>query len=122
MRAAVAAMIALIGAATPASAQSDPLPSWRNGAAKAAIIESVVRVTTPGDVGFVYALRAWVVGRNPRWIRVFEGPEQVGAGLSLRVVAGCNVNWALASLIQIDRPGRVRQPQLQSNPVSPCAK
>ena len=72
MRAAVAAMIALLGAATSASAQSDPLPSWRNGAAKAAIIESIVRVTTPGDVGFVPATERMAVFDNDATL----GPEQ----------------------------------------------
>ena len=71
MRAAVAAMIALLGAATSASAQSDPLPSWRNGAAKAAIIESVVRVTTPGDAGFVPAGERMAVFDNDATL----GPE-----------------------------------------------
>ena len=72
MRAAVVAMLALMGAAASASAQSDPLPSWRNGAAKAAIIESIVRVTTPGDVGFVPAGERMAVFDNDATL----GPEQ----------------------------------------------
>ena len=72
MRAAVAAMIALLGAATSASAQSDPLPSWRNGATKAAIIESIVRVTTPGEAGFVPVSERMAVFDNDATL----GPEQ----------------------------------------------
>ena len=55
MRATVAATIAFLCAATAATAQSDPLPSWRNSAAKATIIEFIVRVTTPGEPDYVPA-------------------------------------------------------------------
>ena len=72
MRALVAAMIALMGAAASASAQSDPLPSWRNGATKAAIIESIVRVTTPGEAGFVPVSDRMAVFDNDATL----GPEQ----------------------------------------------
>jgi hypothetical protein len=37
-----------------AFAQSDPLPSWNDGAAKKAITDFVARVTTPGDAGIVH--------------------------------------------------------------------
>ena len=37
----------------PAWAQSDPLPSWNDGAAKTAIIDFVKRVTTQGGADFV---------------------------------------------------------------------
>jgi hypothetical protein len=39
---------ALLLVATPAFGQSDPLPSWNDGAAKSAIIEFVEAVTTEG--------------------------------------------------------------------------
>jgi len=39
--------------AAPASAQSDPLPSWNDGAAKRAIIEFVKATTTAGSPQFV---------------------------------------------------------------------
>jgi hypothetical protein len=55
MRATVAVTIALLCAATAATAQTDPLPSWRNNAAKATIIEFIVRVTTPGEPDYVPA-------------------------------------------------------------------
>ncbi len=54
------AMLAvLIGASlcgfrcTGASAQSDPLPSWNEGATKKSITDFVARVTTPGGADFV---------------------------------------------------------------------
>jgi phosphoglycolate phosphatase-like HAD superfamily hydrolase len=37
----------------PAFAQTDPLPSWNNGATKTSIIEFVARVTVPGGADFV---------------------------------------------------------------------
>jgi len=36
-----------------ALAQSDPLPSWNDGAAKSSITQFVARVTTQGDADFV---------------------------------------------------------------------
>ena len=36
-----------------AQAQSDPLPSWNEGAAKASILDFVARVTTQGGPYFV---------------------------------------------------------------------
>lgn len=43
----------LVAAAAPALAQSDPLPSWNDGAAKRAIIAFVTETTTAGRPGFV---------------------------------------------------------------------
>ncbi len=52
-----AAVAVLFGAAIPAAtqalAQTDPLPSWNDGAAKKAIIEFVARVTRQGGPDFV---------------------------------------------------------------------
>lgn len=46
----------LVGSAqTAADAQTDPLPSWNDGAAKKAIIDFVARVTAEGAPGFVPA-------------------------------------------------------------------
>ena len=45
--------LASLLAATPALAQSDPLPSWNNGAAKQAIIQFVKATTTKGSPQFV---------------------------------------------------------------------
>ena len=42
-------------AASPAGASGDPLPSWRAGASKQAVLEFVERVTTEGSPGFVPA-------------------------------------------------------------------
>jgi phosphoglycolate phosphatase-like HAD superfamily hydrolase len=55
-RALFAAMLAAAVCASHgigAQAQSDPLPSWNDGAAKAAITGFVARVTSPGAPGFV---------------------------------------------------------------------
>src|SRR5215831_1620404 len=41
------------GAAGIAHAQSDPLPSWNDGAVKQSITDFVARVTTPGGAEFV---------------------------------------------------------------------
>jgi phosphoglycolate phosphatase-like HAD superfamily hydrolase len=43
----------LLLVATPAFGQSDPLPSWNEGAAKQAIVEFVEAVTTEGGADFV---------------------------------------------------------------------
>ncbi|MGV7213509.1 HAD family hydrolase [Bradyrhizobium sp. UFLA05-112] len=52
-------LVALLGATScllashDASAQSDPLPSWHDGAAKRSITDFVARVVTPGSADFV---------------------------------------------------------------------
>ena len=43
----------LLAVATPAMAQTDPLPSWNEGAAKRAIVAFVTETTTAGRPGFV---------------------------------------------------------------------
>jgi phosphoglycolate phosphatase-like HAD superfamily hydrolase len=53
---AFAAIICMSQSAT-LQAQSDPLPSWNDGATKQAIIDFVARVTTPGTANFVPAER-----------------------------------------------------------------
>jgi phosphoglycolate phosphatase-like HAD superfamily hydrolase len=52
-RGVVALALALGLGAGGASAQTDPLPSWNDGAAKKAITDFVARVTTQGDPDFV---------------------------------------------------------------------
>ncbi len=47
------ALAALLALAVPAQAQTDPLPSWNDGAAKQAIIGFVTETTTPGSLQFV---------------------------------------------------------------------
>ena len=44
---------ALLFTAVPAQAQTDPLPSWNDGAAKQAIVDFVQATTTPGSSKFV---------------------------------------------------------------------
>ncbi|HYN58027.1 MAG TPA: HAD family hydrolase [Rubrivivax sp.] len=46
-------LLALLLAAVPAQAQTDPLPSWNDGAAKKAIVDFVKDTTTPGSPKFV---------------------------------------------------------------------
>ena len=43
----------LLAVAAPAMAQTDPLPSWNEGAAKRAIVAFVTETTTAGRPGFV---------------------------------------------------------------------
>lgn len=43
----------LLAVAAPAMAQTDPLPSWNDGAAKRAIVAFVTETTTKGHTGFV---------------------------------------------------------------------
>jgi hypothetical protein len=54
---ALAGALFLVGAAMPnlAQAQTEPLPSWNDGAVKKAITDFVAQVTTPGGPGFVPA-------------------------------------------------------------------
>jgi hypothetical protein len=47
------ALLLLFALAVPALAQSDPLPSWNNGAARQAIVEFVKATTTKGSPKFV---------------------------------------------------------------------
>ena len=51
----IRAVVALfmLGACTTVHAQTDPLPSWNEGAAKKAIVEFVQTTTTPGSPNFV---------------------------------------------------------------------
>jgi phosphoglycolate phosphatase-like HAD superfamily hydrolase len=46
-------LLALLLATVPAQAQTDPLPSWNDGAAKKAIVDFVKDTTTPGSPKFV---------------------------------------------------------------------
>ena len=48
-----ATWIGLVVLASPVRAQSDPLPSWNDGPAKAAVIAFVTRVTKEGGADFV---------------------------------------------------------------------
>ena len=50
---ALAATLGLLAAPLPSPAQTDPLPSWNDGAAKEAILNFVTSTTTEGDVSFV---------------------------------------------------------------------
>jgi phosphoglycolate phosphatase-like HAD superfamily hydrolase len=53
---AVAALVAAIfGWLSPSWAQTDPLPSWNDGAIKQSIVDFVAHVTTPGGADFVPA-------------------------------------------------------------------
>jgi phosphoglycolate phosphatase-like HAD superfamily hydrolase len=49
---AVVALV-MLGACTAVHAQTDPLPSWNEGAAKKAIVDFVQTTTTPGSPNFV---------------------------------------------------------------------
>ena len=50
---AAGAILVFLAATTSLAAQDDPLPSWNDGAAKAAILEFVTRTTTQGSADFV---------------------------------------------------------------------
>jgi phosphoglycolate phosphatase-like HAD superfamily hydrolase len=50
---ALAASLGLLAAPLPVGAQTDPLPSWNDGAAKQAILDLVAATTTEGGAGFV---------------------------------------------------------------------
>jgi len=52
-RRAVLAALVVVGLAGSASGQTDPLPSWNEGATKKAITDFVARVTTQGSPDFV---------------------------------------------------------------------
>ena len=52
-RRAVLAALVVVSLAGSASAQTDPLPSWNEGATKKAITDFVARVTTQGSPDFV---------------------------------------------------------------------
>ena len=50
---ALAASLGLLAAPLPAPAQTDPLPSWNDGAAKQAILDLVAATTTEGGADYV---------------------------------------------------------------------
>src|SRR4051812_11396247 len=52
---ALLALIVAVATSAPAIAQTDPLPSWNDGASKSAIVDFVARVTTEGGPDFVPA-------------------------------------------------------------------
>jgi phosphoglycolate phosphatase-like HAD superfamily hydrolase len=49
----VAAFVVILALCAQVQAQSDPLPSWNDGAAKQAIIKFVTQTTTQGSPGFI---------------------------------------------------------------------
>lgn len=51
----VVALLYLVALAAPALAQTDPLPSWNDGAAKKAIVEFVQATTTSGGPKRIFA-------------------------------------------------------------------
>ena len=48
-----------LAGAVPARAQTDPLPSWNDGAPKKAILDFVARVTKEGRLALPRRARVW---------------------------------------------------------------
>ena len=67
-----------------AQAQSDPLPSWNDGATKKSITDFVARVTTQGGPDFV-----------PMDERIAHSTTTARCGLSSR----CMCNWLSSSIV-----------------------
>ena len=63
-----------------AFAQSDPLPSWNEGAAKKSITDFVARVTTPGGAEFV---------PEEQRIATFDNDGTLSAGWTRRSMRQC---------------------------------
>ena len=83
------ASVLLLAAAAAAGRRrlaADPLPSWREGAAKAAILDFVAAVTDPGDADFVpVAERVAVIDNDgTSWC---ERPEYVPTAFQVQLMA-----------------------------------
>lgn len=83
----LAGIAAIIVAAGPAMAQSDPLPSWNDGATKDAIVDFVTAVTTEGGPDFVGEADRIAVFDNdgtlwaekPVYVQLFFALDQIKA-------------------------------------------
>jgi len=89
--------LALAGAAATAFAQSDPLPSWNEGPAKAAIASFVAKVTSPGSKDFVAPDERVAVFDNDGTLMV-EQPSSANINLAfsfdrIRALAPANPAW-----------------------------
>jgi phosphoserine phosphatase len=83
------AIAAVFLAVVPAAAQNDPLPSWNDGKAKAAIINFVTRVTTEGSSSFVPPSERVAVFDNDGTLAVEQPvPAQVAFELACINIAG----------------------------------
>lgn len=92
---AVSAMASAVLGAAPAGAQTDPLPSWNEGPAKAAIIDFVTGVTTTGSPSFTPGPERIAVFDNDGTLAVEQPmPAQVVFELAcLRIAAPDHPEW-----------------------------
>ena len=94
----LAVLPAVIGSLRPASAQaqSDPLPSWNDGAVKTSIVNFVARVTTQGGPDFVPAEQRIATFDNDGTLWI-EQPMYVQLAFVLdrvKALAPLNPSWA----------------------------
>ena len=85
----------LLAAAAPALAQPDPLPSWRNGAARRAILDFVAAVTTEGGADFVPPAQRIAVFDNDGtlWVEQPAYTQLIFILDRIRALAPANPAW-----------------------------
>jgi phosphoserine phosphatase len=82
------ALASVLLAIAPAAAQTDPLPSWNDGQAKAAIVGFVMRITAAGSPDFVPVSERVVVFDNDGTLWVEQPiPAQVAFELACASIA-----------------------------------
>lgn len=101
----------LLAIATPALAQPDPMPGWRDGAAKQAILTFVTAITTQGGADFVPPAQRIAVFDNdgtlwveqPAYTQIFFVLDR------LRAMAPRNPGWAQDPLFRAALAGDTRR-------------
>ncbi len=101
----------LLACAAPALAQSDPLPSWRDGAARQAILDFVAAVTTQGGPNFVAPARRIAVFDNDGtlWVEQPAYTQLLFVLDRLRLMAPRNPGWRQDALFSAALAGDIRR-------------
>lgn len=101
MRLARRSLAALSLAIAPARAQTDPLPSWREGPRRRAILDFVAAVTTPGTADFVPPPDRIATFDNDGtlWVEQPVYTQLLFARDRLRALAPTHPDWAQDALL-----------------------
>ncbi len=89
------AAVALAGLPWQAGAQADPLPSWRDGARRRALLDFVAAVTTPGHADFVPPAERIAVFDNDGtlWVEQPAYTQLIFILARMRAMAPANPAW-----------------------------
>jgi phosphoserine phosphatase len=102
--------LGLAALAAPAAAQPDPLPSWREGPRRRALLDFVAAVTTPGAPGFVPPAERIAVFDNDGtlWVEQPMYTQLIFILDRLRARAGQHPEWARDPVIAAALAGDAR--------------